>query len=241
MAINRASLGSLGAPRTESADTSMTVRYVEMLFEKVKSQGEPNPELLDRIEKRLGLDADPRSAIGAGELIDRYFELLIEKAGAQDEPKADLLDRIEKLVDVQDSLAQASRGRRKKRPGAPTTVRRVQRRPRRRRSSAGTGHPEVAPDEFRGMGPTDAYRKFVATYGDSYSVPQIRDALVSGGVNSASRTSLATGLHAVRRRDRIKAEAAKKEAEELAAKKARARAAAERAAKEMKFSPRRRL
>lgn len=241
MAINRASLGSLGAPRTESADSSMTVRYVEMLFEKVKSQEHPDPGLLDRIEKRLGLDTAPPSASGASPLIDRYFELLIDEAGAQVETKADLLDRIEKLVDVQESMARSSKGRGRKRPGAPGTARRVQQRTRRRRSSAGAGHPEVAPDEFRGMGPTDAYRKFVATYGDSYSVPQIRDALVSGGVNSASRTSLATGLHAVRRRDRIKAEAAKKEAEELAEKKARARAAAERAAAEMKFGPRRRV
>ncbi|MDE2762861.1 MAG: hypothetical protein OXQ94_01905 [Gemmatimonadota bacterium] len=78
---------------------------------------------------------------------------------------------------------------------------------RRRRKSAGTGHPEVPPDTFKGMGPTAAYRKFLAMYGNSYSVPQIRDALVQGGVRSGSPNALLTGLHSVRRRDRLKKEA----------------------------------
>ena len=90
-----------------------------------------------------------------------------------------------------------------RRPRRPAPARKL-RKPRR---SAGAGHPEVAPGFFGGMGPTAAYRKFQAAYGDSYSVPQIRDALVAGGVNSKSTTSLLTGLHSVRRRDRIKAEA----------------------------------
>jgi len=78
---------------------------------------------------------------------------------------------------------------------------------RRRRRSAGAGHPEVPSDTFRGMGPTAAYRKFLTMYGSGYSVPQIRDALIQGGVKSSSPTSLLTGLHSVRRRDRLKEEA----------------------------------
>ncbi len=80
-------------------------------------------------------------------------------------------------------------------------------RTRRRRKSAGAGHPEVPPGTFRGTGPTAAYRKFIEMYGDSYTVPQIRDALIQGGVRSSSATSLLTGIHSVRRRDRLKAEA----------------------------------
>ena len=82
-------------------------------------------------------------------------------------------------------------------------------RPRRRRKSAGAGHPEVPPGTFKGTGPTAAYRRFIEMYGDSYTVPQIRDALIQGGVRSSSPTSLLTGIHSVRRRDRLKAEAEK--------------------------------
>ena len=83
-------------------------------------------------------------------------------------------------------------------------------RKRRRRKSAGAGHPDVPVDTFRGMGPTSAYRKFLTMYGDAYTVPQIRDALVQGGVKSSSSTSLLTGLHSVRRRDRLKEEAGRR-------------------------------
>lgn len=79
---------------------------------------------------------------------------------------------------------------------------------RRRRRSAGAGHPDVPAGTFKGVGPTAAYRQFIEMYGDSYTVPQIRDALLAGGVRSSSPTSLLTGIHSVRRRDRIKAEAA---------------------------------
>lgn len=85
---------------------------------------------------------------------------------------------------------------------APVKVKR-----RRRRKSAGAGHPEVQADTFKGMGPTAAYRKFLTMYGSGYTVPQIRDALLQGGVRSSSPTSLLTGLHSVRRRDRLKEEA----------------------------------
>lgn len=83
-----------------------------------------------------------------------------------------------------------------------------------RRKSAGAGHPDVPAGTFKGMGPTFAYRKFVKIYGEGYTVLQIRDALVQGGVRSKSRTSLLTGLHSVRRRDRLKAEAAARKASE---------------------------
>ena len=93
---------------------------------------------------------------------------------------------------------------------APAPKKRVVRKRRKRRSSAGAGHPEVPRGTFKGMGPTYAYRKFVGIYGTSYSVPQIRDALIQGGVESKSSTSLLTGLHSVRRRDRLKEEAAQR-------------------------------
>ena len=93
---------------------------------------------------------------------------------------------------------------------APTPKTPVVRKPRKRRKSAGAGHPEVPRGTFKGMGPTYAYRKFVSIYGTGYSVPQIRDALVQGGVESKSSTSLLTGLHSVRRRDRLKEEAQKR-------------------------------
>lgn len=88
------------------------------------------------------------------------------------------------------------------------------RKKRKRRKSAGAGHPEVPAGTFKGMGPTFAYRKFVKIYGGGYTVPQIRDALVQGGVQSKSRTSLLTGLHSVRRRDRLKEEAEARKASE---------------------------
>lgn len=75
------------------------------------------------------------------------------------------------------------------------------------RGSAGAGHPDVGANHYQGLGPTAAYRKFIAEFGHSYTVPQIRDALVAGGVRSKSSTSLLTGLHSVRRRDQVKAEA----------------------------------
>ena len=77
---------------------------------------------------------------------------------------------------------------------------------------SGAGHPEVPANAYRGMGPSVAYRKFVAEFGDGYTAPQIRDALVQGGVKSASESSLLTGIHAVRRRDLAKAKQAAKKA-----------------------------
>lgn len=99
----------------------------------------------------------------------------------------------------------------------PAPKRAPVRKKRKRRKSAGAGHPDVPAGTFKGMGPTYAYRKFVKIYGEGYTVPQIRDALVQGGVKSKSRTSLLTGLHSVRRRDRLKAEADSQAASEASA------------------------
>ena len=71
---------------------------------------------------------------------------------------------------------------------------------RKRRKSAGAGHPKVAADHYKGLGPVKAYDKFVAEFGDDYSVPQVRDALLMGSVKSSSPTSLATSIYSVRRR-----------------------------------------
>ena len=107
------------------------------------------------------------------------------------------IDALKNLLGVGQTAAPA--------PTPKTPV--VRKKPRKRRKSAGAGHPEVPRGTFKGMGPTYAYRKFVSIYGTGYSVPQIRDALVQGGVESKSSTSLLTGLHSVRRRDRLKEEA----------------------------------
>lgn len=99
--------------------------------------------------------------------------------------------------------------------GAPAPKpRRKKAKPRKRPGPkrSGAGHPDVPANAYRGMGPSVAYRKFVADYGDGYTAPQIRDALVQGGVKSASESSLLTGIHAVRRRDLAKAKAAAKKA-----------------------------
>ena len=77
---------------------------------------------------------------------------------------------------------------------------------RRRRTG---GHPNVSAGHYAGLGVTKAYRKFVAEFGtEKYSVPQVRDALLQGGVKASSPASLLTGLHGVRRRDRLAAAAA---------------------------------
>ena len=225
MAILHESLGSLGAPRANATSTSIAARYVEMLFEKVASHDDPQFDLMNRIEKSMEVG---RGLGDVRALKARYVGMLIDKASAMDAPHGDLLDRIEKLLESGDLAPKAKPRRVATEP--PVRRPKVQRR---RRSTAGQGHPEVAADEFAGMGPTDGYRKFIETYGNDYTVPQIRDALLKGGVRSATRTSLLTGLHSVRRRDRLKAEAQQREREELESKKAKARAAAERAAAEM--------
>ena len=89
---------------------------------------------------------------------------------------------------------------------APPAKRRAPVRRRKSRRKA-TNHPPIPTGLFRGMGPTAAYRKFVARFGADHPVPAIRDALLAGGVRTKSSTSLLTGIHSVRRRDAMKAKA----------------------------------
>ena len=97
-------------------------------------------------------------------------------------------------------VGKAKKPRKARKPGKTPKLRKPRR-------SAGAGHPPVDAGHYKGMGPTSAYRKFIAEFGDKYTVPQIRDALVAGSVKSKSSTSLLTGLHSVRRRDAAKAQA----------------------------------
>ena len=120
-----------------------------------------------------------------------------EKSG---EALRSTVDALKQLLGVGAARKPVAKKKRKKRATG--------RRPGRKR--AGAGHPDVPTDAFLGMGPSSAYRKFVAQYGDGYTVPQIRDALVQGGVKSATDSSLLSGIHSVRRRDRVKAQAAAK-------------------------------
>ncbi len=72
--------------------------------------------------------------------------------------------------------------------------------------------PDVAPGMFRGMGTTDAYSAFVERFGEDHPVARIRDSLWHGGADASSTSSMLTGLHAIRRRQRIKREKAEEEA-----------------------------
>ena len=96
---------------------------------------------------------------------------------------------------------------------APAKRRAAPKRRRRTRVRTGKGHPPIREGMFSGLGPTAAYRKFVAAFGADFPVPAIRDALLAGGVNTTSSTSLLTGLHSVRRRDALQEQAEKAKAE----------------------------
>ena len=95
---------------------------------------------------------------------------------------------------------------------APAAAAPVRRRKPRRKVIKGN-HPPIPAGHFKGLGPTAAYRKFVAEFGMDHPVPSIRDALLAGGVRTKSSTSLLTGLHSVRQRDAMKAKAAEAAAE----------------------------
>lgn len=132
----------------------------------------------------------------------RNYRAALRQAEAELSAHEERGEALRATVDgLRNLLAAGGPSRIVRKPGRPA------KRKRRRRRSAGAGHPEVARGTFRGMGPTAAYRKFIEMYGDAYTVPQIRDALIQGGVRSSSATSLLTGIHSVRRRDRLKAEA----------------------------------
>lgn len=199
MAFDPASKDKAGAP-------SLAARYVRMLIDKAASQAQPNPDLLNRIEKFVDrVDAGATKDTGfASPLKTSYVEMLIDRAGSQDEPDAKLLGRIERFLAEKWGPTPAA-------PSHRRTVRRTTTTPtgNGRRKSAGAGHPQVPADHYAGLGVTAAYRKFIAEFGaTTYTVPQIRDALVQGGVSATTRAALLTGLHSVRRRDRLAAERA---------------------------------
>ena len=145
----------------------------------------------------------------------REYEVALKQAEAElashDARGAALRAAVEALKELVAAApatrAPARKPVRRRKPVKRKVVRRKAKAP---AKSAGAGHPEVPTNHYRGMGPTKAYDKFVNEFGDKYTVPQIRDALIMGGVKSSSPTSLSTGIHSVRRRRGITAKAAKK-------------------------------
>ncbi len=137
------------------------------------------------------------------------YEAALKKAEAElagHEARGEALRRaVEALKNLLNVAAPAPAPRKRRAP--------VRRRGPRKRAVT-TDFP-ISASFFQGMGPTAAYRKFVAEFGADHPVPSIRDALLAGGVRTKSSTSLLTGLHSVRRRDALKekAEAQSSEAE----------------------------
>ena len=206
MAVDSLSGHSARSSRSShKADSpSLAARYVRMLIDRAASQEHPNPDLLNRIEKFVDrVDGGVTKDTGFDSpLKTSYVEMLIGRAGAQDEPDLKLLDRIERFLAEKWGPVPAARASRRRVATRSATGNG-------RRRSAGAGHPQVPAGHYAGLGVTAAYRKFVSEFGASaYSVPQIRDALVQGGVRATSRAALLTGLHSVRRRDRLAAEKA---------------------------------
>ena len=114
------------------------------------------------------------------------------------------------------------KARKPKAAAKPKAKATVMRKARKRASRATAAHPQVASGHYAGLGPTLAYDKFVKEFGDSYTVPQIRDTLIMGGVKSTSRTSLSTGIYSVRRRRGLApAKSARKSTKKPAAKTAK--------------------
>ena len=68
----------------------------------------------------------------------------------------------------------------------------------------GSKAPVIPPDFFRGKRPTQAYQEFVKLWGADHPVPQIRDALIEGGIQGYERGKLLAALHSVLRRERLK-------------------------------------
>ncbi len=119
-----------------------------------------------------------------------------ELAGQDERGKAlrNTVDALKALLALEPAPAPKKRRtvRKRKKPG-------------RRRTVGTSNHPPVPRNFFAGLGPTYAYRKFVAEFGADHPVPEIRDTLLAGGVKTKSATSLLTGLHSIRRRDAMKA------------------------------------
>ena len=64
----------------------------------------------------------------------------------------------------------------------------------------------VPPGFFKGKKVTQAYREFAELWGSGFPVPQIRDALIAGGIELNDPGKLLAALHSVLRRERLKAE-----------------------------------
>jgi len=75
-----------------------------------------------------------------------------------------------------------------------------------RSETTGSIPPKIPPDFFKGKKPTQAYRDFVRLWGEDHSVPEIRNALIEGGIETKSKNSLLAALHSVVNRDRKKKE-----------------------------------
>jgi hypothetical protein len=63
-------------------------RYLEILFEKVRTDRYPSGELMDRIEQSLA----------SREQVDDYLDVLFEKVEDSRYPSRQLLDRIARLA-----------------------------------------------------------------------------------------------------------------------------------------------
>lgn len=101
-------------------------------------------------------------------------------------------------------------GAKKKKPGPkpgrkPAAKKKAKPANGRRTRQQGAGHPEVSRFAYRGKGVTAAYRSFVAQYGAKYTVPQIRNALIAGGLKK-DPSAVLTAIHGIIRRDRLAAE-----------------------------------
>ena len=72
--------------------------------------------------------------------------------------------------------------------------------------SNGSEAPAIPPNLFKGKQITQAYREFVLLHGEGYRVPQVRDALLAGGVETKVGGNLLAALHSVVRRERLKKE-----------------------------------
>ena len=66
----------------------------------------------------------------------------------------------------------------------------------------GASRPTIPPGFFKGKRATQAYRDFVGLWGADHPMPEIRDALIAGGIEAKSESALLQQLHSVKRRER---------------------------------------
>lgn len=174
----------------------------------------------------------------------KQYEVALKQAEAELASHQKRGSTLQAAVDaLRELLASAPAPARRKPPTRRKPAKRQARKPKaaakpkakatvmRARKRATAEHPQVASGHYAGLGPTLAYDKFVREFGDSYTVPQICDTLIMGGVKSTSRTSLSTGIHSVRRRRGLAPAKATKKTAAKTAKKAKAPAASKDKAK----------